>query len=211
MATDSDFGTWLVLSMTDRLPTADGSSRWRYWFDAQARYSDVGSGSNQLLFRPGIGYDVTPTLSTWAGYARFRTHAKSGNTITEDRFWQQLSWRFRDWDSSSLSLRFRLEQRSLSIGDDTGVVLRTRLKYVRKLQASDRTSLVASLEPFVNLRNTDWGADSGLAQLRSYLGVAWRLTNKSTFEAGYQNQYFIIENAENRMRHLAMLYFKTKF
>lgn len=211
MATDSDFGTWLVLSMTDRLPTADSSSRWRYWFDAQARYSDVGSSSNQLMYRPGIGYDITPTLSAWAGYARFRTHASSGNTSTEDRFWQQLSWRFRDWNSSSLSMRFRLEQRLLSSGDDTGVVLRAQLKYVRKLAASDRTSLVANLETIVNLRDTDWGANSGLAQQRSYLGVAWKLTDKSTFEAGYQNQYFNIDNAEDRMRHLAMLYFRTKF
>jgi len=210
-ATDSDVGAWLVISMTDRLPTSEHSGRWRYWFDAQARYSDIGSGNNQLVARPGLGYELRPTLTVWAGYGRFRAHGNFGSTLTEDRFWQQLSWRFRSWEQSSLSMRFRVEQRSVSSGSDIGLVLRTQLKYVRKVSAANRASLVASLEPFVVLRDTDWGARSGLRQHRSYFGVAWTLTNRNTLEVGYQNQLFLIENAENRMQHLAILHFKTKF
>lgn len=210
-ATDNELGTWLVISMTDRLPTSTHSGRWRYWFDAQARYSDIGSGNNQLVARPGLGYELGPTLTVWAGYGRFRAHGNSGSKSTEDRFWQQLSWRFRSWEKSSLSMRFRFEQRSVSNGSDIGLVLRAQLKYVREVSTSDRASVVASVEPFVVLRDTDWGARSGVRQHRSYLGVAWTLTNKNTLEVGYQNQLFLIENAENRMRHVAMLNFKTKF
>ncbi|NNC77292.1 MAG: DUF2490 domain-containing protein, partial [Woeseiaceae bacterium] len=158
-ATQSDSGVWLIVAATDRFPARDGSgtSRWHYWVDAQARYPDTGSGVNQLLIRPGIGYDISPTLSVWAGYARFRTHTSSGGTVTEDRFWQQLSWRARSWGDASLSTRLRLEERDLSTGSDTGIVLRAQLKYVRKLTPGGDTDFIASIEPFFDLRDTDWG------------------------------------------------------
>lgn len=212
-ATDSDSGAWLIISATDRLPARDGSgkSRWHYWIDAQARYPDAGSGVNQLLIRPGIGYDISPTLSVWAGYARFRAHTSSGRTVTEDRFWQQLSWRARSWGDASLSTRLRLEQRDLSTGSDTGIVLRAQLKYVRKLTPGGDTDFIASIEPFFDLRDTDWGADSGLSQNRLYFGLGWKLTPKSAIEVGYQNQYRFIDTGNDRMDHLGMVNFKFKF
>ncbi|MBT8100978.1 MAG: DUF2490 domain-containing protein [Gammaproteobacteria bacterium] len=213
IATESDSGVWLIVTATDRLPARDGSgkSRWHYWVDAQARYPDAGSGVNQLLIRPGVGYDISPTLSVWAGYARFRTHTSSGRTVTEDRFWQQLSWRARSWGDASLSTRLRLEERDLSTGSDTGIVLRAQLKYVRKLTPGGDTDFIASIEPFFDLRDTDWGADSGLSQNRIYLGLGWKLTAKSAIEAGYQNQYRFIDPGTDRMDHLGMVNFKFKF
>lgn len=212
-ATESDSGAWLIFTATDRLPARDGSgaSRWHYWVDAQARYPDAGSGVNQLLIRPGIGYGIGPTLSVWAGYARFRTHTNSGRTVTEDRYWQQLSWRARNWGHSALSTRLRLEERDLSTGSDTGIVLRAQIKYVREVTPGGDTDFIASIEPFFDLRDTDWGANSGLSQNRLYFGLGWKLTGKSTIEVGYQNQYRFIDNGEDRVDHLAIVNFKTKF
>lgn len=213
LATETDTGAWLIITATDRFPARGGSgeSRWHYWLDAQARYPDTGSGVNQLLIRPGIGYDLTPTLSAWVGYARFRTHTSSGGTVTEDRYWQQLSWRARNWGHSALSARLRLEERDLSTGSDTGIVLRAQLKYVREVTPGGDTDFIASIEPFFDLRDTDWGADSGLSQNRLYLGLGWKLTGKSAIEVGYQNQYRFIDSGEDRVDHLAMITFKTKF
>ncbi len=212
-AVESDSGAWLILSATDRFPSNDSEtpSRWHYWVDAQARYPDAGSGINQLLIRPGIGYSISPTMSVWVGYARFRTHGASGNTVTEDRYWQQLSWALGRWGGGALSTRFRLEQRDLSTGSDTGVVLRAQLKYVRKLSMDGDTDLIASFEPFVDLKDTDWGADSGLSQNRLYIGLGWKLTQKTGLEVGYQNQYRFIDSGEDRMDHLAMIALKTRF
>ena len=212
-AVESDSGVWLIAVATDRFPSRDSEapSRWHYWVDAQARYPDIGSGVNQLLIRPGVGYDISPTLSLWAGYARFRSHGSSGNTVTEDRYWQQLSWRARNWGDSSLSTRLRLEERDLSTGSDTGIVLRAQLKYVRKLVAGGDTDLIASIEPFFDLRDTDWGANSGLSQNRLYVGLGWKLTGKTGIEVGYQNQYRFVDTGQDRMDHLAMVSLKTRF
>lgn len=209
--TEHDVGTWLVLSMTDQLPTSSGSSRWRYWFDSQARFSDIGSGSNQFTLRAGIGYELKPNLTAFAGYARFRAHRPSDLTVTEDRLWQQLTWRLRDGEESSLSLRVRAEQRSLSIGSDTGYTARAQLRYVRQISSSRKMNFITSLESFFQLRDTDWGANSGLSRMRGYAGVAFGLSDKSSFEAGYQNQHIFTENGEDRMRHIVMFYYKTKF
>lgn len=212
-AVDGDSGAWLIVSATDRFPSNDAQSpsRWHYWIDAQARYPDAGSGANQLLIRPGIGYSISPTMSVWGGYARFRTHGASGNTVTEDRYWQQLSWRLGKLGDASVSTRFRLEQRDLSTGSDTGVVLRAQLKLVRKLAAGGDTDFIASIEPFFDLQDTDWGADSGLSQNRLYLGLGWKLTNKTGIEVGYQNQYRFVDSGADRMDHLAMIAVKTRF
>ena len=212
-AVESDSGAWLIVSATDRFPSNDAQSpsRWHYWFDTQARYPDTGSGINQLLIRPGIGYSISPTLSVWAGYARFRTHGASGSTVTEDRYWQQLAWRLRSRGDASLSTRFRLEQRDLSSGSDTGVVLRAQLRYVRKLSAGGDTDFIASIEPFVDLKDTDWGAESGLSQNRLYVGLGWKLTGKTGVEVGYQNQYRFVDTGTDRMDHLAMIALKTRF
>lgn len=210
-AADDESGAWLITVASDRFPSSGEPSRWRYWLEVQARYPDFGSGANQLLFRPGIGYDISPTVSAFAGYARFRTHPPSGATSTEDRFWQHIAWRFRSWEQSSLTMRLRLEQRMPSTGSDTGHFLRYQLKYVRRLVAGGDTDFIASIEPFWDLRDTDYGAASGLAQNRIYLGLGWKLAPKSSLEVGYQNQYFYLDARPDRSRHLAMLNFKTRF
>ena len=38
--------------------------------DAQAQYFDPGSGANQWLVRPGVGYEIREGVKAWAGYAR---------------------------------------------------------------------------------------------------------------------------------------------
>ena len=210
-AADESTGAWLILSLSDRLPSSAGQSRWRYWLDAQARYPDFGNDINELLIRPGIGYDVSPNVSVFVGYARFRSHTAADTTVTEDRFWQHLAWRFRRWDSASLSMRFRLEQRSLSTGDDTGLLMRYQLKYRRKLSHGGSTEFVASIEPFFDLRDTDYGADAGLSQNRAYLGFGWRLGDKSSVDLGYQNQYFFVDSGRDRSVNLAMIALKSRF
>ena len=54
-ATENDPGIWLTFSTSGELGSGGVDGRWLYWFDAQARYFDIGSGVNQWLARPGIG------------------------------------------------------------------------------------------------------------------------------------------------------------
>ena len=210
-ATESDPGIWSIFSTTNSFSSGDSASRWHYWFDAQARYFDPGSGANQWLVRPGIGYEIRDGVKAWAGYARFRSRNSSGRVADENRYWQQIDWRAGEWRGGRFTMRVRLEQRSIDIGDDLGVVLRFMTKYVRPFAGDGNKSLIVGLEPFVDLRDTDWGGESGLGQNRVFIGVGWRMSDKLTLESGYMNQYVWRDAAEDRVNHLAVLTIKAKF
>lgn len=210
-AVDQDPGVWVIFSTTDAFQTADGPSRWRYWFDAQARFFDPGSGANQYLLRPAVGYDLNDNVTVWAGYARFRTQNTSGNYSDENRYWQQLTWTAARWDHGSLSMRVRLEERSVSSGDDLGLVLRYMAKYTRPIGDSGKRDFVVLLEPFFALRETDWAGSSGLKQNRLSAGVAWKLSDKTTLETGYMNMYSWADSGEDRLNHLAIVNLKMRF
>lgn len=210
-AVDQDPGIWTIFSTTDAFQTADGPSRWRYWFDAQARFFDPGSGANQYLLRPAVGYDLNDNVTVWAGYARFRTRNTAGNYSDENRYWQQVTWTAARWDHGSLSMRVRLEERSVSSGDDLGLVLRYMAKYTRPIGVSGKRDFVVSLEPFFALRETDWAGSSGLKQNRLTAGVAWKLSDSTALETGYMNMYSWADSGEDRMNHLAIVNLKMRF
>ena len=209
-AAEHDDGAWLIVSTTDAFKANTGDSRWHYSFDAQARYFNLGSGINQYLLRPGIGWQVSSNVRVWAGYARIRYRNSIGNTVDEDRFWQQLDWRAGSWSGGTLTMRARLEQRSLSAGDDVALVLRFQTKYVRPVGERGKTKLILGIEPFVDLRNTDWGGDSGLGQNRSFIGFDWRVSNRLSLEAGYMHQYIWVDSGSDRINHLGVLNFKVR-
>ncbi len=54
---------------------------------------------------------------------------------------------------------------------------------------SPRLLLVAYDEYFLNLNDTDYGAERGFDQNRAFVGVNWALNNQMKLEVGYLNQY----------------------
>ena len=210
-ATENDFGAWLIVSSTDVFAVDHRPSRWRYTIDAQARYFDIGTGINQYLIRPGIGYSVGSNLSAWVGYARFRSRGRAGNVVDENRYWQQLAWTVGRYANGRVTMRTRLEQRSVTAGEDVGLVLRHLTRYTKPLGAAGQTSLVLGIEPIVDLKNTDWGGDSGLGQVRTSLGLSRVLSENLTIDGGYMNQYVLSDADEDRSNHLVVLNFKVGF
>ena len=209
-ATTNDPGAWLIVSTSDAFQTANGPSRWRYSFDAQARYFDLGSGTDQFLLRPAIGYRFGNKLNAWLGYGRFQTTSAAGITVDENRYWQQLDWTVGHWKGGVLTMRARLEQRSLTAGDDIAVVLRLNAKYVRPFGENRTTSLILGLEPFFDLRHTDWGGASGINQNRVFVGISKKLGEHLTVETGYMNQLFFSDNGEDSDFHVGVFNFKFK-
>ena len=200
-ATEDDPGIWAVTATGGRLGGQD--SRWRYSVDAQARYFDIGAGINQWLLRPGVGYDLGRNVSVWLGYGRFRTRGRSGAVVDENRYWQDLVWSPRLGSGHRLSLRARLEQRSVSAGDDVGIVLRAMARYTIPVRDSSRFFL--GVEPFVDLNTTDWSGGTGLSQARLFAGFGWTLGKRMSVEAGYMQQYFKFETREDLINHLAVV------
>lgn len=210
-AADDEPGAWLIASTTDAFRGDSGNSRWRYWVDAQARLSDAGVGVNQYLLRPALGFQLNDTFQVWLGYARVETDRRRGNSTHENRYWQQVNWKAGQWNGGAITVRSRLEQRSLSTGDDLGLVLRLMLKYVRPIDGPGGRYFTASAEPFLDLRDTDWGADTGLGQHRTVLAIGQRVSSNAVLELGYMNQYIRRDTAIDRSNHLAVLSVKVNF
>jgi hypothetical protein len=208
VAADDAPGAWMQGSMSGRFGD-DEDAKWLYTVDAQARYFDVGSGINQWLVRPAVGYSPGDRSRVWVGYARYRSRDRAGVFADEDRFWQQLDWKAGRFGGGDLSLRLRLEQRDISSASDTRHVARLRAKYVRPLGTRAPQSLLLSIEPFFDLNTSDWGGSSGLSQSRVYVGLDWRLGRRTVMETGYMNQHFHVSSRPDRVNHLAILGFRV--
>lgn len=209
-AGESEPGTWVTGSISGPLPVGDTSSNWRYGVDAQMRYLDTDSSVTQWILRPSVGLRLSDTLEARVGYTRYENDRQGARSTHEDRFWQQLNWTAGQWQDGTVSIRTRLEQRSVSSGDDLGVVLRVMAKYVRPLAGGNGRYFAASIEPFVDFKDTDWGAQSGLSQNRIYFGFGRRLNPRTTVELGYMNQAIFRDNGPDRMNHLAMVSFSYR-
>lgn len=202
-ATEDKPGVWLAFSIMDAFRSGDEDSRWHYWFDAQARFFDPGSGVTQWVARPGIGYRIGDNMKAWIGYGRFNTRNSSGTVADENRYWQQLDWRAGIWLGGNVTMRARLEERSVTTGEDTALVLRFLTKYVRPVGNNGNKNFVVGIEPFVELNDTDWTGDAGLSQNRTFIGMGFRLSDSVSVETGYMNQYIWVDGREDRSFHHA--------
>ena len=211
MATEHEAGIWNILSTTNSFPRDAGDSRWSYALDIQARYPSLGTGANQQLIRPSVGYRVGENLQVWLGYARTRARNSAGFVADENRLFQQANWTAGQFKGGTFTMRARLLQRDVSVGDDVGLVLRLMTKYTRPIGDDGVATLILGLEPFFDLRDTDWSGDTGLSQNRTYAGVGWRLSDKLALETGYMNQYIFRDGREDVSNHIAVLNFKVKF
>jgi len=207
LAADNSLGGWSILTVNTPLG-AEGTP-WRFVYDGQYRAPDFGNDVHQTVFRPGISYrlDAGPTLTL--GYGHFRTRRPSGQHVVEHRLWQQVGWTARRSERGTLTMRFRLAQRDVEVGNDLGWWLRYRARYAYRLTGRWQASLF--VEPFVDLTATDWGGDSGMRQNRVFLGLEHRLTERLALEVGYLNQYLWVDDRDNRSNHLAVLALNTRW
>ena len=159
------------------------NSRLLVWFDGHARYSEDVSRLGVSIIRPAIGYKVNDRLSLWSGYAWVVSRADGRDNITDNRFWQQATYRIAGGDWGTLSGRTRLEQRFLSTGDETGWRARQFVRWIKPLD--ERWSATAWNETFIALNDTDFGADAGYDQNRTFIGLRWKAAGRVSLEGGY--------------------------
>ena len=162
---------------------ASEDSRLLLWFDGHARYSEDVSRLGVSIIRPGVGYKLNDDVSLWAGYAWVVSRADGRASITEHRIWQQATYRIAGGDWGALSGRTRLEQRFLETGDDTGLRVRQFLRWIKPV--GERWSATAWNETFIALNDTDWGANAGYDQNRTFVGLRWRMNDAVSLEGGY--------------------------
>lgn len=210
-AADDEFGVWLIASSTGFLPGSGDGTPWRYAADAQFRWVDDRAGFRQYLIRPSIGYTLSNGAQLWIGFARFETGRSSRPSSHENRYWQQVNWRIGEWRGGALVALVRIEERDVSTGDDLGVVSRFMVRYTRPLNNQANQYWTVSLEPFVDFRDTDWGAEKGLGQNRAAIAWGQMINEHTVLEVGYMNQYIFRDNGPDRSNHLLTLHMKVKF
>lgn len=206
--TVEDTGMWFAAFGNGPLKDAGGDETpFRWWFDSHYRLFEDAGGFGQSIVRPGLGYALDDTKTLWAGYAWIRTESRvrvgpvGTMQVDEHRLWQQWTYAPSVGDWKFLH-RARFEQRWVETGDDVGLRWRQFARAQRVLPGTDGWSLVAWDEVFLNLNDTDWGAESGYDQNRLFLGVALQDFPLPGVrgEVGYLNQH--LDRATDRMNHL---------
>lgn len=200
---DEDAGGWVMFAGQGSLsPLGPGLSKFRWWFDFQPRFTED-SGYQQLLVRPGLGYDLGGGRSLWLGYAWIETDPEGRDDFEEHRIWQQFLWSGKT-GALGLQSRTRLEQRFVDTGSETGWRARQFVKLTHPLAPGSRFGLAAYEEAFFDLNDTDWGAISGFVQNRLFVGLSYKLdeTGRWTLETGYLNQYLARERSRDTMNHI---------
>ncbi len=201
--TDNDFGAWGAVQAQGSFVNSElEQNRWLWWMEGQVRLFNDASRFGQSIIRPGVGYKLSDHISIWSGYAWIYTSPLGKDDIDEHRIWQQLSWGDA-YSWGNLATRTRLEQRFVSSGNDTGWRFRQLLKYTHPI-ISNRVYLSVWDEVFVNINNTDWGANSGFGQNRAFAGIGIFIDPKHQyrFEFGYLNQFINREKSTNQMNHV---------
>jgi hypothetical protein len=206
--TADDTGLWFAALGNGKLDSLGEESRLRWWFDAHYRLLDDTNGFNQSIVRPGLGYALTDKQTVWAGYGWINTSPIVGEDFDEHRIWQQWTaspsvgcWKFLH--------RSRFEQRLVETGDDVGLRWRQFFRGQRVINHCPEWSLVLWDEAFFNLNDTDWGAQSGFDQNRSFIGFGYKPTRDSKVrtEIGYLNQFIDRESGADGLNHILSVNF----
>lgn len=155
-----------------------------FWLDVHGRRGGAGTVA---LVRPGIGAELTPWLSVWAGYAWIPTFDDtSGSTAHEHRIWEQFILQHVFEDAGiSLQSRTRFEQRFSGAGDDVALRLRQFVRANWRPHPDFPVGVAFWDELFVGLTQPDWGAPQGMDQNRAFLGPFLQMAPWARLEAGY--------------------------
>jgi hypothetical protein len=123
MASDSQL--WAGGSATIKL-----SDKWNLSQDLTARFSDNKHGLYELEANTLVGYQLSKTVSLWAGYDHDPQFSGGHFTIMEHRFVEHVvSSNLGKLGGGQLSGRVRLEQRWRDGQNGTGWRLRPYLRY----------------------------------------------------------------------------------
>lgn len=203
-AAETDEQIWLA-----QFSTFSVGNNWLVFTEAQARQTDGAERLGQIILRPAVGYQVSDTVSVFAGYAWVRTQPKGRAANTEHRAYQQLSLRLTGGPGKvTVASRTRLEQRFIVGRSDMGWRMRNLVRL--DVPLGKGYSAIVSGEPFVNLDTTTWGQRAGFDQMRGFAGVGIPVARGVALEVGYAGQYVNRFGVPDRMNHIGSLSFNIR-
>lgn len=178
---DHDLQSWTRIGV--RVPIAKG---WTITPDAQLRYANDLSRESQFNARVFIDHTLSDHWSIALGYHHAEDLIDGRANRVEHRAVEGVTWTPPDWHGVEPQVRFRLEQRWRSDGDDRQDRARLFARIAAPIAAGSAVKLVAWEETFF-VSAADWRPRSGFEQQRFYGGVQVPI-GKVQAEAGYMNQ-----------------------
>lgn len=168
--------------------------------EVQNRRAEMGDEWQQLLIRPGLNYQISPSLSVSAGWAYVKTYRygdyPAAHDFPEHRAWEQAVYTHTglglDWTH-----RLRLEQRWIGEMKETdgdwdvaNWRYENRIRYMLRttipLTKSKRTYLALWDEVFINFGENVKG--NVFDQNRAFIGIGQKLTDTTRLEIGFMEQ-----------------------
>lgn len=181
------------------------------WAEGQIRVTNDIDHLAQRNLRLGLGWEASPDLSIYGGYAVFRnTPVDDLASSTEHRTWQQLLVTLHSSPKLRLIGRTRTEQRWRENASGTSWRARQMLRGVMPLGKTGTPSAIVTSEVFFELADTRWGVRSGLDQVRTFAGVGIPLKPGLSTEIGYLNQTLIGRNRPGP-NHIAQITLVARF
>lgn len=180
----------------------------RLMLEANPRVGVSTGHMDQLLLRPALGYQLTPTVSVWQGYGW--TPSWLPSFVNETRLWQQVMVENK-FQRFAMVNRTRLEERYIEhLSGRTGVRMRHFLRLQAPFKEGSRWSGVIYDELFVNLNKVSSGITPGINQNRLFVGVNRKVNEHMNVDCGYQYQY-INRNFPTEDRNNHVLLFNWNF
>lgn len=182
-----------------------------YRFGVEYRAGLDGFSARRVQLQPALGMRLSENSTVWAGYTRIQTDLADNVSISEDRYWQQWSWRVPWCEALTCALRARLEQRSIEGLPDRLHRFRLRAEFSRRFDWSGNVRWLLSLEPFINLTPTRTPTSTTVRQSRVFLGFELDLTEWGELRAGYMKRSSWADSALQQSTHIAVLSFTASY
>ncbi len=195
----SDLQLWTGGSVTVKL-----SDKWNVSQDMTARFSDNKHGLYELEANTLVGYQLSKTVSIWAGYDHDPQYAAGDFSVMEHRLVEHLvSSNLGKLASGQLSGRVRLEQRWRDGQNGTGWRLRPYLRYTVPFSSRSKVGLTLSEEPFFDLNTTTFQSVHGLERLRSLVAITTPISKHFSADIGYMNQHGFVPHGKDTNDNIA--------
>lgn len=176
--------------------------------DIASRHHPDG-GVERIELRPGLAYRLQNGVTVSGGYHWVHAN-REGPDRNEHRLWQQVGYGLPGAGKLAISGRTRIEQRYREHSQDTGIRLRQRLLLSYPI-ARTELSVIAGPELFVEFVDTDWGARSGLREIRTQLALEWTVSDMLELSLGYLNQAELDPSAPDSMDHHILIGLSRQF
>lgn len=196
-AAAQDEQLWLQVSESVKL-----GGPWSLSNETNIRFGNDRNGLYQIENNLLLGYDLSDTVTLWAGYTHDPQYEGGSFTVMERRAREQATFdNVAKIGTGALSLRLRAEQRWRDGLDGTGWRLRPYFKYVLPLGADGKTTLTFGHESFVNLNSTSFQSQKGWDRMRNNIAVKVPLSAALSADIGYLNQYTLVRGGTDKMDH----------